>query len=562
MHMAAKQVASATGAKDDATKFLVLPIIILIMAQMGTSGENSALSLANTELVTQLGATVPDIQLANMVYSLMAGALMIAGGLLGTVIGWKRNFRMGAAFCAAGEILMALSPSMTVFIWGGRVLVGFGASFMIPSVLGLIPKIYTGKNRVQAYGCIGAASGLAAVLPLFLGVLMEMAGFRITYVVLGCYFIFVLLLSFKLPAIEQSGERAKFDGVGTGIAAAGLFLFLMGLSRISVWGLIEPFADAPFTIFGLSPALPMAFAGLALLVILVLVEKRIEGKKGSALLPQVFLKTPQVLAGLAASALTFFFMGIQSILLAPYLMLVAGWSAVTMGAMSLMVGIPTFLFALLIPKLMPNANPRHVLQLGYVVMAASLILMCFSISEEGVGIGMYVGFFLVGVGAGISSSHTNNVVALALNDNDAAQAGGIQTTMRNVGQAIGVAALGAVLLFGITSNINGAMASDPSITPAVREAVSSRSITLMSDESFLSTVSDIQMTDQEKDSLVAINSKARVDSTKMAFIVAAVIMAAGLLTTPFITVLRKEEDAATRQSVASADFDDLEPALK
>lgn len=131
----------------------------------GTSGENSALGLANLELVSKLGATVPDIQLANMVYSLIAGALMVAGGLLGTVIGWKRNFRMGALLCALGEIVMAFSPNMTVLIWGGRVLVGLGASFMIPSVLGLVPKIYHGKNRVQAYGCIGAASGLAAVLP-------------------------------------------------------------------------------------------------------------------------------------------------------------------------------------------------------------------------------------------------------------------------------------------------------------------------------------------------------------------------------------------------------------
>lgn len=560
MHMAAKPAASAAQAKDGASKFLVLPIIILIMAQMGTSGENSALSLANTELVNQLGATVPDIQLANMVYSLMAGALMIAGGLLGTVIGWKRNFRMGALLCAAGEILMAFSPNMLVFIWGGRVLVGFGASFMIPSVLGLIPKIYQGKNRVQAYGCIGAASGLAAVLPLLLGVLMEMAGFRITYVVLGCYFLVVFLLSFKLPAIEEGGERAKFDGVGTGIAAGGLFLFLVGLSRISVWGLFEPFEAAPFTIFGMSPALPMTLLGLLMLVALVFVEKRIEKKNGSALLPQVFLKTPQVLAGLVASALTFFFMGIQSILLAPYLMLVAGWSPVTMGAMSLMVGIPTFLLSLGIPKLFPNANPRRVLQLGYIVMAGSLVLMCFSISEAGVGFGMYVGFFLVGVGAGISSSHTNNVVALALNDRDAAQSGGIQTTMRNVGQAIGVAALGAVLLFGITSNIDSAMKADPTITPEVRQAVSQRSITLMSDESFLATIDDIEMSDAERESLAAINATARVDSTKTAFIVAAVIMAAGLLTTPFITVLRKEEEAETSARPAALVADGLETA--
>ncbi|MEY8341788.1 hypothetical protein, partial [Adlercreutzia muris] len=196
------------------------------------------------------------------------------------------------------------------FIWGGRILVGFGASFMIPSVLGLIPFIYHGKNRVLAFGCIGAASGLSAFLPLFLGIVMQFGGFRVTYGVLAVYFVLVLALSLKLPAIQKPAEKLKFDGLGTGIAAVGLFLFLVGLSRISAWGLIEPFAECPFTIFGISPALPMAVLGLILLVILVPVEKRVEEKNGIALLPQSFLKTPQVRAGLVASAITFFFMGV------------------------------------------------------------------------------------------------------------------------------------------------------------------------------------------------------------------------------------------------------------
>lgn len=106
------------------------------------------------------------------------------------------------------------------------------------------------------------------------------------------------------------------------------------------------------------------------------------------------------------------------------------------------------------------------------------------------------------------------------------------------------------------------MEADPDITPTVREAVSQRSITLMSDESFLSTISDIDMTEQEKADLVAINSKARVDASKTAFIVAAVIMAAGLLTTPFITVLRKEEEGATAKQPAAAGLDELEPAAR
>lgn len=555
-----KQKNPAATVEGGVEKFLVLPIVVLIMAQMGTSGDNGALGLANTELVNILGATTPDIQLANMVYSLMAGAFMIAGGLVGTIIGWRKNFRMGAALCAAGELVMALSPNMTVFIWGGRILVGFGASFMIPSVLGLIPHIYHGKNRMLAFGCIGAASGLSAFLPLFLGIIMQLGGFRITYGVLAVYFVLVLVMSLKIPAIEKSKEKLKFDGLGTGLAAVGLFLFLIGLSRISAWGLIEPFADCPFTIFGISPALPMAALGLIVLVVLVFVEKRVEAKNGIALIPQSFLKTPQVRAGLIASAITFFFMGLQAILLSPYLQLVAGWSPMLMGVSALAVGIPTFLFSMGIPKFVPNANPRRVIQIGYCVMALAFIPMGLSLQGSTVTPLMWVGLAVAGAGAGIVSSHTNNIVALAVNERDASQSGGIQTTMRNVGQAIGVAAVGAVLLFGITSNITSAMDANPAITPEVRQAVSERNLTLMGDSQFEQAIADIPMTDAEKAELVAINSQARVNSTLTGYGVSAVVILAGLITTRWITVFKKEEEGAPVAAAAPAATDDEELA--
>ena len=537
----------ATHPEGGVEKFLVLPIIVLILAQMGTSGDNGALGLANQQLVDVLGATTPDIQLANMVYSLMAGAFMVAGGLVGTIIGWRTNFRLGAALCAAGELVMALSPNMTNFIWGGRILVGFGASFMIPSVLGLIPFIYHGKNRVLAFGCIGAASGLSAFLPLFLGIVMQFGGFRVTFGALAVYFALVLLLSFKLPAIEKPAEKLKFDGLGTGIAA---------------WGLIEPFAECPFTIFGISPALPMAILGLILLVILVPVEKRVEQKNGIALLPQSFLKTPQVRAGLVASAITFFFMGVQAILLSPYLQLVAGWSPVLMGVMALAVGIPTFIFSLGIPKFMPNANPRRVIQVGYIVMACAFIPMAFSLHGSEVNGLMWLGLAVAGAGAGIVSAQANNIVALAVNERDASQSGGIQTTMRNVGQAIGVAAIGAVLLFGITANIDNAMADSPVITPEIRTAVAERNISLMGDAQFEQTIADIPMDDAQRAELVQLNSDARIQSTITSYVVSGVLILLGLFTTRWITIFKKEEDGKEETIVAeTADEMPFEPVV-
>lgn len=532
-----------------AARFLILPIIVLILAQMGATGDNGALSLATASLTSELGATTAQIQLANMIYPLVGGAFMIAGGLAGTMVGWKKTFRGGILLCALGEVVLALAPSMAVFIWGGRVLVGLGASFMIPSVLGLIPLIYQGHDRVIAFGAIGAASGLSALLPLALGVVMQVAGMHVTFLALAGYFAVVFAASFTLPAIEQPRERAGFDGVGVALAASGLFLLLIGLSSISSWGLVTPLSTAPFTILGVSPALPMAAAGIVVLGILVAYERRVEARGGIAVLPSAFLTTPQVRAGLVACALTFFFMGAQSILMAPYLQLVAGWSPVAVGTISIVTGVPTFALALGIPKFMPQASPRRVIQAGYVAMAAALGIMAFSVTENGASAPLvYLGAFMAGVGAGTVSAHASNVVAMALPEREASQSGGIQSTMRNVGQALGVALLGAVLIFGITGTVRSRAAADASISPRVSSALSDVSIDLGSNRTFEDEIAGISMTDGERRELVSIEATARLDAVRMAYAVGGAVVLAGLITTPAIRDGERRDPAGSAGS--------------
>lgn len=532
-----------------AEKFLILPIMVLILAQMGTSGDNGALSLATSALTSGLGATMPDIQLANMVYSLVAGALMVAGGLMGTIIGWRKNFRIGAALCAVGELIMAFSPTVEVFIWGGRLLVGLGASFMIPSVLGLIPRIYSGKNRVMAFGCIGAATGLSTFLPLIFGIIMQAGGFRITFGILGIYFLLVLVLSLALPALASGDEKLKFDIVGTLLSTVGLFLLLMGLSRISAWGLVQPFADAPFSVFGLSPCLPLIVAGIVALGIMIKLEQGVEKRNGIALLPHSFIANTQVLAGLAASAITFLFMlSLGAVIIYPYLQLVSGWSATAVGVLTVCMGIPMVIFSMGIPRFFPRANPRRVLQVGYVTTIVSIVPLYLAIQDGGQvnEVSLFVGFALVGVGCGMLASHTNNVVALALNERDAAQSGGVQATSRNVGQAIGVALLGTVLLFGISAGVNALASQDSSIGPAVSSAIADRNVTLMSDDEFKSTISDIPMTDAQQAKLLSVNAAAHVDASHVTLIVTAVILLLGLLTTPFIKTRSKTQKKSSQ----------------
>ena len=130
-------------------------------------------------------------------------------------------------------------------------------------------------------------------------------------------------------------------------------------------------------------------------------------------------------------------------------------------------------------------------------MALALGIMAFSVTLDGANrIGVYLGAFMAGVGAGTVSSHASNIVAV--NDRDASQSGGIQSTMRNVGQALGVALLGAVLIFGISSTLHNEMAADPAISPDVAQQVSELTINLGSNTEFEHEIADIKMDDSER----------------------------------------------------------------
>ena len=120
------------------------PLVALIMAQIGTTSDNAAMNIAVAQLSSQLGASLGDIQVATTVYALIAGAFMIAGGMLGVIGGWRTTLRIGLVLAAVGEACAALAPDMLTFTWAGLI-TGLGASLVTPAVLGFVPGLFQGR---------------------------------------------------------------------------------------------------------------------------------------------------------------------------------------------------------------------------------------------------------------------------------------------------------------------------------------------------------------------------------------------------------------------------------
>ncbi|MCI9495277.1 MAG: MFS transporter [Adlercreutzia mucosicola] len=464
------------------SKASYVPLAVLAFAQIGTSSDSAAMNLATASLVSALGATLDDIQVATTLFSLIAGAFMIAGGLVGITIGLRRALRIGLIMAVVGEVVAALSPNIFVFTWGGRVIMGLGACLITPSILGLVAALYQGRQRAIAFGTIAGAAALSTLSPLALGLVMDTTGFRLTFAIMAGYFALVLLCAHLVPSLPPAGKSSHFDVAGTVIAALGLGLVLLGVSHLSDWGITTPQKLCPFSLFGLPPTLPAIAIGLALLGMLVPTEQRAQ-RRGNALIPTAFVGSPGVRAGLTAVFVPFFYMGAVGILATPYLQLVTGFTAFQTGILSVLSGVPMFLLATFLPKLAPHLSSRLIIRTGFALLAAACALMAFGVQAHGVNAALFCGMTLGGFGVGAVNSQANNAVACAVTKQEAEQSGGIQGAARSIGLALGTALAGTALLLAMGAGF-AAQAAAEGIDPALTVKASEQAAALMSDGSF------------------------------------------------------------------------------
>ncbi len=569
-----ERVESARGQGGSVGSKAAISLAVLALAQLGVSADNGAFSVAMSEMMRVFGCSVADVQLANTVYALMAGTFMLASGLFGLMVGWRRTFVGGMVLIVIGEIVTALAPVVELLIWGGRLAVGVGASLVIPSVLGMVPLLFEGDKRKQAYGVIAGSAALATIVPIPLGMLVDNFGFRFTFGALVAYFGALVAASLALPAsqpraskkfdlvgaalasmgnfgfrftfgalvayfgalvaaslaLPASQPRAskKFDLVGAALASMGLFAVMFGLSRISAWGVADPLPTAPFTIFGLSPAPFIVIAGMVLLIVLVPVELWMERAHDVAILPSSFIKSAQVRSGVVAIALPFFYMGAQGLVATSFYQLVVGlggtstallgivsgvpmlvlamgiprkfpqanswlvvrcgYVAIALGAImaafgvrgseltSIMVlgtllGVPMLVLAMGIPRKFPQANSWLVVRCGYIAIALGAIMAAFGVRSSELTSIMVHGTLLSGIGVGMVNSQSNNLVASAVPAHDAQQSGGIQGAARNLGLALGSAAMGSVMLIAVNMGLDARVESMAVLDEPVRTAL-------------------------------------------------------------------------------------------
>ena len=261
-------------------------------------------------------------------------------------------------------------------------------------------------------------------------------------------------------------EGARLDLVGTALSALGLGAIVLGILKAGTWGFVQPKPDAPAW-FGLSPVIWLILAGAVVLVLFVWWEnRRIERGEG-ALIDPAMLRNLQLRSGVMSFLFMFLIQAGIFFTVPLFLSVALGISAVETGVRLLPLSLSLLLFAVGVPKLRPNASPRRVVRLGFIMLFCGLVLLV-ALLDVGVGPEIVTWpLLLAGSGLGMMASQLGAVTVSSVPDEQSGEVGGLQNTGTQLGASIGTALAGAVLISAMTASFFTGIENNPKVPDSV-----------------------------------------------------------------------------------------------
>jgi len=451
---------------------------LLALTQIGLVADNTLLTNAMSAIAQSLHANVADLQIANLIYPLISAPIMVAAGILGGAFGWRKLLVVGLAITVLAELLASFSTNITVFNYVARTLIGIGAGLCVPAVLGYITDNFSREKMATSFALLSAAMALSAALaPIGSGIVVMYLNWQAGFLFLAALFLLCLLgFYFFAPHDNVSRSPAKFDFGGFLLLFIGLTTLLLALAKASIWGLFFATSHAPFSFYKISPCLLFVLAGFAVLFLFMRRERTREQRYGkdSVILRCALLTNPGIRAGLFMTGFYFYLAMGAAFVLVLYLQIVLKFDAVISGVVFAVVAVGSIGGSLLTPKFGQNCSLRGISVAGIILSVVSTILIVMAIGPDGYSFWLYVGSFFMGVGTGMVSAESPCAVTTAIEDaladkQLAGQSSGAQGAARNVGQAIGLALAGLVLVVGLSTFTRTEVLKNRSFPPSVHD---------------------------------------------------------------------------------------------
>jgi len=389
--------------------------------------DNLVMTNALPVLHTQLHASVEELQWFINAYTLVFASLILFAVAVGDRFGRRTVFAAGIAIFTLASAAAAFATDPTQLIIA-RAVQGLGGAGIMPLSLSLLAGSVEPRRRPLAIGIWGGIAGLGvAVGPLIGGAVVEGWNWQ------GIFWINVPVGIIAIPIIlavlpNAFGEKVRADIVGVLLAGLGVLGIVFGIVRGNPAG------------WDSAEVLGSLIAGAVLLAVFFVWELR---HKAPLLPLRLFRDRSFSVANVVGFGFSFGMFGAVFILI-QFLQIVQGHSPLEAAVLTTPWTLAPMFVAPLAGIFAGRIGTRNLIVAGLLFQSAGLFWLAMSMSATVPYTTMLPAFISAGVGMGLVFAPSSTAVLANMRPEDSAKASGTNSTVREIGVALGIAVLTAV----------------------------------------------------------------------------------------------------------------------
>jgi EmrB/QacA subfamily drug resistance transporter len=404
-------------------------LLVIAAATLLVTLDSTIVNVALPAIRTGLDFGQTGLEWVVTAYSVTFGGLLLLGGRAGDRFGRRQMFMIGIGVFTAASLLGGLAMNQPWLI-AARAVQGLGAAIAAPAALSLIAVTFpAGAARNKAMGVYAAVAGLGGSVGLVLGGLLTQFGsWRWVFFVAVPVGALVLVAAPRV-LVEAPTRGEHLDLPGAVVATGGVALLVYGLIRGTRDGWAVTGTVAPLV------------ASVLLLVAFAVLEGRVE----QPLLPLRLLADRSrsgaylvtLMIGLGLYGVTFFLM--------LYVQEVLGFGVIAAGLGFLPLAVAIGLLAATMGRLATRIGTRPGVVIGPLVAAGGAIWLSLAATGDAGYLSIVGPLILFGSGLGAAIVPLTLTVIAEVRPADAGIASALVSAGQQVGGALGLAVLGAVL---------------------------------------------------------------------------------------------------------------------
>lgn len=415
-----------------ATFMLLLDITIVIVAL--------------PQIQAHLHAGFSAVQWTIDAYALTLASLLLTSGSLADLYGRKLLFLIGLVIFTLGSLLCGVAQSAEMLIIS-RGLQGVGGAILFATSLALLSNNFAGRERGIAFGIWGAVIGVSTSLgPILGGVITSGISWRGIFLVNVPVGAAAVAVAASKVAESRLPHAHRPDWAGFAVLTAGLVSLVYGLIRAS---------ETAWSDTGVVVCLCLA---AALIGTFVAVERRVE----HPMFDLSLLRTPTFLGGSVAAFTMNGSLYAVFVYVVLYLQNDLGYSALQSGLRLLLISGGSLIASTVAGRLSDSVPARWLIGPGLALTGVGLLLMS-GLDGSSSWTHLIPGFIVAGFGSGMVNPPLASTAVGVVRPERAGMASGVNTTFRQVGLAVSIAALGSIFTASVKRGIDHSVASIPSV---------------------------------------------------------------------------------------------------